>query len=189
MSSCDPENVSPTLSSPQRWGYLTQEPPAQTQSVLHTMLWRGAQSLLPLPGLGQNTPGKVKAPFSICLCGVGRSWESPLPWDTPYMCTSSYLIVCQHLWDKSIATLAWPSLLSSWEKQSLAGLCTPSKNPKWYLCCHGILQERIGAVQVPALLLPVLVWSTHKNSAESLLPEGSTGDTVGFNQKCFQGKP
>lgn len=137
MSSCDPENVSPTLSSPQRWGYLTQEPLAQTQSVLHTMLWRGAQSLLPLPGLGQNTPGKVKAPFSICLCGIGRSWESPLPWDTPYMCTSSYLIVCQQLWDKSISTLAWPSLLSSWEKQSLAGLCTPSKNPKWYLCCHG----------------------------------------------------
>lgn len=70
----------------------------RSQSVLRTMLWRGAGSLLPLPGLGQNTPGKVKAPFSSCLCG--RSWVSPLSWDTPHMCTSSYWIVCQQLWDK-----------------------------------------------------------------------------------------
>lgn len=85
---------------PARRGYLRQEPLARSQSVLRTMLWRGAQRLLPLPGLGQNTSGKVKAPFSSCLCGIGRSWVSPLPWDTPYKYTSSCLTVCQQLRDK-----------------------------------------------------------------------------------------
>lgn len=94
MASSDPKTVSPTLSFPPRRGYLRQEPLAPSQSVLRTMLWRGAQCLLPLPGLGQNTPSKAKAPFSSCLCGTGGFWVSPLPWDTPYMSTSSCLIVC-----------------------------------------------------------------------------------------------
>lgn len=184
--------LSPTLSSPRRRGYLKQEPLARSQSVFRTMLWRGAWSLLPRPGLGQNTPGKVKASFSSCLCGIGRSWVSLLSWDTPHMHTSSYSIVCQQLWGKSISTFAWPSLLSPWGKQSLAGLCTPSKNPTRYLCCHRILQERIGAVQV----MQCLFCSSQPLSGpptETLLslffPRETQESTAGFNQKSFQGKP
>lgn len=149
------------------------------------MLWRGARSSLPLPGLGQNNPGKVKAPFSSCLCGIGRSWMSPLSWDTPYMCTSSYLIVCQQLWDKWISTLASPSLLFPWGKQREFGRITHTLQKSQMLPWDpaGVVVQCLFCSSQPLSGPP-----TETLLSLSFLREAQE-NTAGFNQKCFQGKP
>lgn len=119
------------------------------------------------PWVMTKHPGRIRSPFSNWVCGSGRSWvyNRLLPCDTPHMCMSRYLIICQKVWDKLISTFAWLSLL--WRgktKVCLAGLCTPSKTVS--LLPWGPAKEDHTGHAVPALLHSSLPWFTHRGFAE-----------------------
>lgn len=61
-----------------------------------------------------------------------------------------------------------PCFLLEGNKESLAGLCTPSKKSQPLLPWDPAREDWSSTGHaVPVLLLPALVWSTHKNSAEA----------------------
>lgn len=177
MASSDPKTVSPTLSFPPRRGYLRQEPLAPSQSVLRTMLWRVACCH---SQVWDKTPlAKLRLPFPAAFValvdfgcppflGIHHTCAHPAIW-----------LFATQPWDKSISTFAWPSLLSSWGKQRGFGriMHTLQKYQTVRLLPWDPAGEDQNSTGLagPVLLHSALVWSTHRDSAKPLLPQGSTG--------------
>lgn len=174
--SSDPKTVSPTLSSPQERLLETRATGTISIRITHNALERCFKpAATPRSGAKHTWQNKVSLfKLSVALVDLGCPL---LAWDTPYMCTSSYLFASSSGTNRSLQLLDPPCFLPEGNKKFGRIMNTLQKSQMLPLLQWDPAREAQSSAghAVHVLLLPALVWSSHRNSAEPLVPEGSTG--------------
>lgn len=184
--SSDPKTVSPTLSSPQERLLETRATGTISIRITHNALERCFKpAATPRSGAKHTWQNKVSLfKLSVALVDLG----CPSLLGIHHTCVHPAICLPAALGQIDLYNcLTLPAFFLR-ETKSLAGLWTPSKNPKCYLCCNGILQERLRAVQVMQCMFcssQPLSGPPTETLLSLLFLREAQDSTAGFNQKCL----